>query len=178
MIVVEPVALPEVKKIQLKSFGDERGFFVEMYRKPLYEEKGITTSFVQDNHSFSVQGTVRGMHFQTGKGQAKLVTVLLGEICDVFVDIRPDSPTFRQWGSYVLSAEKHEQLFIPEGFAHGFAVLSETAHICYKVSTVYDPETEKGFRFDDPSIGIEWPVENPVLSEKDRAAPLLDEVIS
>jgi dTDP-4-dehydrorhamnose 3,5-epimerase len=171
------LALPGVKKIRLRDFADSRGFFQELYRKPLYANNGILCDFVQDNHSFSEEGTLRGMHYQSEPGQAKLVTPLVGTIYDVFVDIRPASPTFGKWGAATLSSEKHEQIFIPVGYAHGFAVLSEFAHVCYKVSTVYNPATECSFRFDDPAVGIDWPIELPILSEKDASAPTFAELL-
>jgi len=177
MVSVVDEQLNEVKLIQRKAFGDERGFFSELYRKSLYEELGIGIDLVQDNHSFSGRGTIRGMHFQSFPGQAKLISVIVGTIYDVYVDIRKDSPTFGRWGGRELDAKRHEQLFIPVGFAHGFAVLSEEAHVIYKVSSDYNPETEKGFCFDDPDVGIDWPIENPILSSRDREAPLLSEVI-
>lgn len=175
MVEVLEHTLPGVKRICLKAYSDGRGFFKELYRKPI---GGIDVDFVQDNHSYSVQKTIRGMHFQSGPGQAKLVTALVGVIYDVFVDIRPDSPTFGKWGSHILEADRHEQLFIPAGFAHGFAVISEEAHVIYKVSTVYDPDLEKSFAFNDPKVRIEWPFEDPIVSERDRLAPTLDEVLS
>lgn len=165
--------LQGIKKISPKVFYDERGFFYESYRKPLYAEKGIAYDFAQDNHSYSKQGTLRGMHFQTHPGQAKLIMVVSGSIFDVFVDIRKDSPTFGEWDSIVLEAEAREQLLIPEGFAHGFYVLSDQAHVVYKVSSVYVPETEKTFRFDDPQVGIRWPEGKKLLSKKDAEAPFL-----
>lgn len=155
--------------------SDERGFFAELYHKPRYSEMGIPSDFVQDNHSCSVKGTVRGMHFQSKPGQGKLITVIAGAIYDVFVDIRSDSETFGKWGSCILDANEHEQLFIPVGFAHGFAVLSDSAHVIYKVSALFNPSTEKSFRFDDPEVGIEWPIDHPILSERDRLAPSLRE---
>lgn len=175
MVEILSELLPEVKKIPLKVYRDERGFFTETYHQPRYFEKEIP-DFVQDNHSFSVKDTIRGMHFQSGLGQAKLITVVLGTIFDVFVDIRPSSKTFGKWGSYLLDAGMHEQLFIPEGFAHGFAALSDT-HVIYKVSTVFDPNKEKNFRYDDPEVGIVWPIDCPILSERDRFAPNLHEAI-
>lgn len=178
MIEVTEETLAGVKYISLTTFADERGFFSESYRKPLYQEKGIDASFVQDNHSFSKKGTIRGMHFQTVPGQAKLVSVLVGVIYDVFVDIRPHSPTFGKWGARELDAQKGEQLYIPVGFAHGFAVLSDGAHVLYKVSSVYNSETEKTFRFDDPDVGIKWPVDNPIISERDKTAPLFKELFA
>ena len=177
--------LPGVKLIRLTTASDERGFFKEFYRKPRYADAGIEHEFVQDNLSFSRPGVIRGMHFQSEPGQAKLVSVLQGEIFDVVVDIRKESPYFKQWIGIRLEAERHEQLFIPVGFAHGFCVLSRAgihtpagAFVHYKVSSVYNPATEKGFRFDDPEIGISWPITEPSVSERDRSSPLFREVIS
>jgi dTDP-4-dehydrorhamnose 3,5-epimerase len=174
---VTNLSLEGLKLIQPAIFADDRGFFTEHYRKPLYASHGILCDFVQDNHSYSKKGTLRGMHFQTAPGQAKLVSVIDGEIFDVVVDIRPDSPTFGRWEGVVLDGKKREQLFIPAGFAHGFCVTSESAHVFYKVSALYDPATEKGFRFDDPRVGIEWPKLDLLLSSRDQMAPLLHEVI-
>jgi dTDP-4-dehydrorhamnose 3,5-epimerase len=154
--------------------GDERGFFVETYRRSVYSELGISEEFVQDNHSRSRQNVVRGMHFQPG--QAKLVRCARGEILDVLVDIRPDSPTFGQWEGYTLGETGAEQLYCPDGFAHGFCVLSEVADVVYKVSTYYDPARESGFRFDDPGVGIEWPAVDLQPSQRDATAPLLAEL--
>lgn len=166
--------LSGVQLIQLKNFIDSRGSFRECYKKPLYVERGITCDFVQDNHSFSKKGVIRGMHFQPG--QAKLLTVISGKILDVYVDVRPDSPTFGKWEAVVLDAEKSEQLFIPDGYAHGFAVLSESAHLFYKVSALYDPASEMTLCYNDPEVGIQWPFEKPILSEKDRHAPTLEQL--
>lgn len=166
-----------VKKISGKIFFDDRGFFRETFRKPLYQELGIDVDFVQDNHSFSKQGTIRGMHFQRKPGQAKLITVMSGKIYDVVVDIRPESPTFGKWEGVYLDSASGEQLFIPVGFAHGFCVVSEEAHVCYKVSNIFDPEQEMSFRYDDPFVGIQWPITNPIVSEKDLTCPTLKEVI-
>ena len=178
MEIIE-LSLPGLKLIRLQSFGDERGFFKEFYRKPRYIDNGIECEFVQDNLSFSKQGVIRGMHFQTAPGQAKLVSVLNGKIFDVAVDIRPDSPYFGKWEGVYLDADKHEQLFVPVGFAHGFCVVSNTgAHVHYKVSSIYDASTEKTFRFDDPSIAIEWPVKNPSLSLRDQNCPSFKEIFS
>lgn len=168
-------SFPEVKRISPKIFSDDRGFFRETFRKTSYLEAGISCEFVQDNHSYSKRGTIRGMHFQRFPGQAKLVTVVSGKIFDVFVDIRPNSPTFRKWeGVYV---DPEVQLFIPVGFAHGFCVVSDEAHVIYKVSTVYDPIEEKSFRYDDPEVGIEWPCSEPTLSPRDLSSPFLREAI-
>jgi dTDP-4-dehydrorhamnose 3,5-epimerase len=165
---------PGVQLIPLRRFDDPRGHFRECYKKPLYEERGIVCPFVQDNHSFSKKGVIRGMHIQ--KGQAKLITVMSGSIFDVFVDLRKDAPTFGKWQGIVLDAEESAQLFIPEGFAHGFAVLSDTAHVFYKVSAVYDPSIEKVLCFNDPEVGIQWPIQSPVLSERDAKGLSLEEM--
>lgn len=160
----------EVKKVSLLPFRDERGFFEETFRA-----SSFPCSFVQDNHSFSKKGVIRGMHFQSFPGQAKLVQVIQGEIFDVVVDIRKQSPTKGQWDGVYLTA--HEQLWIPVGFAHGFCVVSNEAHVIYKVSSYYEPACEKTFRFDDPFIGIKWPESHPILSDKDLNAPLFCEVV-
>ena len=155
--------------------GDSRGFFLESYRSSLLAELGIEGEYVQDNHSRSGRGVVRGMHFQAG--QAKLIRCARGAILDVVVDIRPGSLTFGEWEGAVLDDESHLQLHVPDGFAHGFCVLSEVADVVYKVSTYYDPSAEGGFRFDDPGVGIEWPEDLELLaSERDRRAPLLREL--
>ncbi len=166
------LSLSGLKLLQPKVWHDERGFFCECYRETLYKELG---DFVQTNHSYSKKGVLRGMHFQKNHTQAKLVTVLEGKIFDVALDMRRDSPTFGKWEGVYLDSEKHEQLFIPPGFAHGFCVVSEGAHVLYKVSTIYDPETEKGFAYND--LDIPWPVPNPILSKKDQEAPRFSEVV-
>jgi len=174
---IETLRLEGLKFVTLSAYEDERGFFKESYRRPLYEKMGISCEFVQDNHSFSKKGTIRGMHFQSEPGQAKLISVLHGTIYDVVVDIRPHSPTFGEWIGIRLEAEKHQQLFIPIGFAHGFCTLSEEAHVAYKVSSVYDPTTEKGFRFNDPELAIQWPIKDPIVSERDRSSPFFREAV-
>jgi dTDP-4-dehydrorhamnose 3,5-epimerase len=156
-------------------FSDERGFFLESYRDSRYQEAGVGSIFVQDNHSFSRKNVLRGMHFQEGGGQAKLVSVVVGKIYDVVVDLRPFSKTFGKWTSVLLDEQSHLQLFIPEGFAHGFLVLSDHAHVTYKVSTPFVAEKEKTFRFDDPHIAIDWPRASYILSKKDRKAPSFKE---
>lgn len=178
MIEVKNLSLDGAKLLRPKFFYDDRGFFRETFRKPLYAQMGIDCDFHQDNHSFSKQGTIRGMHFQRFPGQAKLVTVMQGKIFDVFVDIRPTSPTFGKWEGVYLDASEGDQLFIPSGFAHGFCVISETAHVSYKVSTVYDPSEERSFRYNDPLVGIVWPIDNPLLSERDSKSPFLKEAIA
>ena len=170
------LSIPGLKLIKLKAFHDERGFFKEFYKQPAYHDAGIASSFPQDNFSYSKKGVLRGMHFQTFPGQAKLVSVIQGEIFDVAIDIRKDSPTFGKWEGIYLNAKNHEQFFIPEGFAHGFYVVSgEGALVHYKVSALYNPETEKSFRFNDPTFSIKWPTDNPILSLRDEQAPFFNE---
>jgi dTDP-4-dehydrorhamnose 3,5-epimerase len=155
-------------------YGDERGFFLEAYRCNVFAELAIVDDFVQDNHSRSRRGIVRGMHYQPG--QAKLIRCVRGAIFDVVCDIRPRSPQFGQWEGVVLDDVEHRQFYCPDGFAHGFCVLSEVADVTYKVSTYYDPELEDGFAFDDPEVGIEWPEGLELtVSERDRTAPSLAE---
>lgn len=165
---VTPTRLPEVLLIEPRVFTDERGVFYESYSRKIYEASGIEGEFVQDNHSISVKNVLRGLHYQTGRGQAKLVRVTRGEVFDVAVDIRPQSPGFGQWVGVRLSEENRRQLYIPTGFAHGFMVLSETAEFLYKCSSYYSPGEERGLAWDDPDIGIEWPGSDPILSVKDR----------
>jgi dTDP-4-dehydrorhamnose 3,5-epimerase len=162
--------------LEPQVFGDDRGFFVETFSRDAWAELGVDTEFVQHNHSRSGKGILRGLHFQTSPGQAKLLRCPRGSIFDVAVDLRRGSPTYGQWEGYVLDDEKHRQLFVPVGFAHGFCVLSDVADVTYLVSSVYDPETEAGIRWDDPDVGVEWPVENPQLSQRDIDAPTLAEV--
>jgi len=162
--------------IEPQVFGDERGFFVETFSQDAWREMGVEADFVQHNHSRSSAGTLRGLHFQTSPGQAKLLRCPRGKIFDVAVDLRSDSPTYGKWEGYILDDEKHHQLFVPVGFAHGFCVLSEVADVTYLVSSVYDPETEAGIRWDDPEVGVEWPVAEPLLSQRDVEAPTLSEV--
>ena len=154
--------------------GDARGFFQETYRRSAFAELGIDADFVQDNHSRSGRGVVRGMHFQTGAGQAKLVRCARGAIFDVVVDIRRGSPTFGRWEAFELDDERHLQLFIPVGFAHGFCVTSEVADVVYKVTSYYDEALERVIAYDDPDVGIAWPAGVELLpSERDASAPLL-----
>lgn len=159
--------LSGLKLLKPRVFRDDRGFFFESYRKDAYRELGIDCEFVQDNHSRSVKGTLRGLHYQSSPGQAKLLRVATGRIFDVALDIRPESPTFGQWRGVQLDAEDHCQIFVPVGFAHGFCVLSDVCDVLYKVSNNYDPKTECTLKWDDPTIGIAWPVENPLLSARD-----------
>ena len=170
-------AIPEVLILEPKVFGDERGFFMESFNQKVWEEAtGLKTTFVQDNHSRSTQGVLRGLHYQIKQPQGKLVRVVQGEVFDVAVDLRRSSPTFGQWAGTVLSAENKRQFWVPEGFAHGFLVLSESADFLYKATDYYAPEQERCIRWDDPTLTIEWPSEVvPVLSGKDAAAPLFPE---
>jgi dTDP-4-dehydrorhamnose 3,5-epimerase len=159
--------------IRPKVFRDERGWFLETFEEARYREIGVSERFVQDNHSRSTKGTLRGLHYQGIPGQAKLVRASVGRILDVAVDIRPDSPTFGKWVGVELSAENHEQLFVPIGFAHGFCVLSDVAEVQYKVSAPYDAKEERTIAWNDPDIGVLWPVESPVLSARDCAGESL-----
>src|SRR3954467_10336925 len=163
-MIVEDLSLSGLKLVKPRIFEDARGLFLETYREDRCREDGIDARFVQANHSRSRRGTLRGLHFQTSPGQAKLVRVVSGEIFDVAVDIRPDSATFGRWESVRLDARNHHQFYVPLGFAHGFCVLSETADVLYKVSSHYDPKSESGFRWHDPDVAIRWPVTNPFLS--------------
>ena len=156
--------------------GDERGFFHETYRRNVYAELGIPEEFVQDNHSRSRHGIVRGMHFQIGRGTSKLVRCASGSIVDVLVDLRRGSPTFGQWEAFELNDENLHQLYCPIGFAHGFCVTSELADVMYKIDAYYDDATERGIKYDDPEIGIEWPDVELIPSQRDATAPLLSEI--
>ncbi|MFB2918617.1 MULTISPECIES: dTDP-4-dehydrorhamnose 3,5-epimerase [Aerosakkonema] len=163
--------IPDVLSIEPQVFGDARGFFFESYNQKVFAEKvGMTTHFVQDNHSRSGQNVLRGLHYQIQQPQGKLVRVAVGEIFDVAVDIRKSSPTFGQWVGYMLSAENKRQLWIPAGFAHGFVVVSEVAEVLYKTTEYYAPQHERCILWNDPDLAIAWPVEaTPILSAKDRA---------
>ena len=180
MLEVRPLDIDGLLEIRPKRFADERGFFSEVWREDRLAEAGIEARFVQDNHSFSTaRGVLRGLHFQQPPAaQDKLVRVSRGSIYDVAVDIRNDSPTFGKWAGLVISAAEWNQLFVPSGFAHGFVTLEEDSEVLYKVSAPYSPEHERVVRFDDPAIGIEWPVAAAelILSDKDRSAPPLVEV--
>ncbi|MGN6585906.1 MAG: dTDP-4-dehydrorhamnose 3,5-epimerase [Solirubrobacterales bacterium] len=171
-----PTKLDGVVLVEPQVFGDERGFFVETFSRDRWRELGVDVDFVQHNHSRSSQGTLRGIHFQTEPGQAKLIRCSRGEIVDVAVDLRRDSPTYGQWEAHRLDDVKHRQLFVPVGFGHGFAVLSDEADVAYQVSSLYDPATEAGIAWDDPDVGIDWEVSDPLLSERDKTAPRLAEI--
>lgn len=169
-------SIEDVKIIEPKRFGDQRGYFFESWHEEKYNEAGITSRFVQDNCSMSRRGTIRGLHYQLTHPQAKLVQVLKGSVYDVAVDIRVGSPFFGQWVGVELSEENGRQLYIPEGFAHGFCVMSDEAIFSYKCSDYYMPEDEGGILWSDPGIGIEWPDVESVLSEKDQVYPCLADV--
>jgi dTDP-4-dehydrorhamnose 3,5-epimerase len=169
---LESVDLPlaGLKLLKPRVLRDQRGFFVETYHQARYAAAGIDCVFVQDNHSRSTRGTLRGLHYQSHPGQAKLIRVTNGSIFDVAVDIRPDSPTFGRWHGTYVNADEHAQLFVPIGFAHGFCVVSDVADVVYKVSAEYASKTECSLRWNDPDIGIEWPIGDPLLSLRDQQA--------
>ena len=170
LCVIEPIV-----------FGDARGYFMETYNQNDMHEAGLDMVFVQDNQSMSSHGVLRGLHFQKRYPQGKLVRVISGEVFDVAVDLRPGSATYGKWHGEMLSAANKKQFYIPEGFAHGFYVLSETAEFCYKCTDFYHPNDEGGLRWDDPDIGVAWPIpagETPLLSEKDMAQPLFQELMN
>ena len=162
--------------VEPEVFGDERGFFVETYSRDAWRELGVDADFVQHNHSRSVKDNLRGIHFQTEPGQAKLVRCVRGEIIDVAVDLRRGSPTYGQWEGHILNDENHRQLYVPVGCGHGFAVLSDVADVAYQVSSYYDPATESGIAWNDPDVGVDWQVSEPLLSDRDKQAPKLAEV--
>ena len=168
--------LPGVLVFEPQAFDDDRGWFLETWSRKRYEQAGVAGEFVQDNVSFSTKGILRGLHFQYPQPQGKLIQVLSGEVFDVAIDIRVGSPTFGQWVSEKLSGENHKQLYIPQGFAHGFCVLSETAVFSYKCTDYYNSSTEGGIVWNDPQIGIDWPVSEPILSAKDVECPLLKDI--
>jgi dTDP-4-dehydrorhamnose 3,5-epimerase len=168
--------LSGVLVIEPDVFGDARGFFIETFSSKRYEEAGLKLPFVQDNVSFSTKGILRGLHFQNPHAQGKLVQVLAGEVFDAAVDIRAGSPTFGQWFGEKLSAENHKQMYVPPGFAHGFCVLSNTALFSYKCTNYYSPATEGGIIWNDPDIGITWPINNPLVSKKDAGYTRLKDI--
>lgn len=170
---ITPTELPEVLIIDPKVHGDSRGFFYESFQARRYADAGIHGPFVQDNLSRSVRGTLRGLHFQEPKAQGKLIQILRGVVWDVAVDVRRGSPRFGRWVALELSESTPRQLWIPPGFAHGFCVLSDSADFFYKCTELYAPEAERAIAWNDPSLGIPWPLTEPLLSAKDRAAPLL-----
>jgi dTDP-4-dehydrorhamnose 3,5-epimerase len=175
MNIIE-TAIPDVKILEPKVFGDDRGFFMETFRKEWFKENVADVTFVQDNHSKSSQGILRGLHYQTEQTQGKLVRVTQGEVYDVAVDMRKDSPTFGKHVGVLLSAENKRQLWVPEGFAHGFYVTTESAEFVYKCTDYYAPQFEQSVLWNDPTLDIQWPLVNgqaPLLSEKDKAGLLL-----
>ncbi|HKH14892.1 MAG TPA: dTDP-4-dehydrorhamnose 3,5-epimerase [Solirubrobacterales bacterium] len=162
--------------IEPEVHGDERGFLVETFRDETWRELGVDMDTAQENHSRSGKNILRGLHFQTSPGQAKLVRCMRGRIWDVAVDLRRDSETYGQWEGHELDDETHRQFLVPVGFAHGFCVLSDVADVAYKLSSLYDPATEAGIAWDDPDVGVEWPISDPQLSERDKTAPRLSEI--
>lgn len=170
------LSLPGLKLIKPRIFKDERGFFLESYHEKRFFDKGIKIRFVQDNHSFSCKNTIRGLHFQKHPGQAKLVSVISGRILDVAVDIRPGK-TFGKWISIHLDDQNLDSLFIPNGFAHGFCVLSEHAHVVYKVSEYFDEKEEKTIFYADKDLKIDWPIKDPIISKRDKTAKSFKEVM-
>ncbi len=176
MVKITETKLSEVLLIEPDVYGDHRGFFMETWNRQRYKEAGLDRDFVQDNLSLSRHGILRGLHYQWPQPQGKLVQVLQGAVFDVAVDIRLGSPTFGQWVGYELSADNHLQLYIPEGFAHGFCVISDQALFSYKCTDFYNPETEHSLLWNDPEIGIKWPLTDPQLSGKDASALPLKEI--
>ena len=175
-----PTKLDGVWIVEPKVFGDHRGFFMESWSKRAFEEAGLHYDFVQDNHSSStVKGTLRGIQFQKGdKAQAKLVRCVKGAVLDVAVDLRPSSPTYKQWVGVELSAENKRQLLIPRGFGHGFVTLTDDVEFLYKADNFYAPEADGGIRWNDPELAVEWGVENPILSKKDSESPFLKDAVT
>jgi dTDP-4-dehydrorhamnose 3,5-epimerase len=167
--------LPDVLLLEPQVFGDSRGFFLETYRESAYREAGISEHFVQDNHSRSRKGVLRGLHYQLIQPQGKLVQVIRGQVFDVAVDIRRGSPTFAHWTGVILDDQRHRQLYVPAGFAHGFLVMSDTVDLLYKCTDYYHPQSERGIAWNDPDIGITWPAAKVILSDKDARNPRLVE---
>lgn len=177
MFKIEKTFIPDLLVIEPKVFGDNRGYFLESFNERDFLASGININFIQDNESFSSKGVLRGLHFQNKHSQAKLVRVIKGEVFDVAVDLRKDSPTYKKYYGVVLSDTNKKQFLIPKGFAHGFLVLSDSAIFQYKCDDYYHPEDEGGFRYDDPTIGIEWPIiDKLILSEKDLKLPYFKDI--
>lgn len=169
-----PVAeIPDLVIVEPRVFTDHRGFFLESFHRLRFEEAGLDLRIVQENHSYSVRGVLRGLHFQNPNPQGKLVRVVRGEVFDVAVDVRRGSPTFGRWAGVTLSETNRKALYIPPGFAHGFVVTGEEADVIYGCTDLYDPESDRALAWDDPELGIEWPVIDPIISKKDRSAPTL-----
>lgn len=174
--VFKKLSIPEIILVEAKPFPDARGFFMESFKESVFADNGIKTKFVQDNYSHSIKGVLRGLHYQKNpKAQAKLVMALKGEIFDVAVDVRKGSPTYGKWIGEILSEQNHKLLYIPEGFAHGFIVLSEQADVVYKVNSEYSPEHETGILWNDPRLDIKWPIERPIMISKDLQLPHLED---
>jgi dTDP-4-dehydrorhamnose 3,5-epimerase len=177
--IFKKLSIPDVVLIEPKIFSDKRGYFFENFKESIFFSNGITKLIQQDNISHSKFGVIRGLHYQKNpKAQAKLITAINGKIFDVAVDIRKNSPTYGKWVGEILSNENHRSMYIPEGFAHGFSVLSEEADVFYKVNNEYSKESEGGIRWNDPEIDISWSIENPIISEKDNVLPLLKNIES
>lgn len=174
---VTPSEIPGVQIIELESYEDERGYFLESWNQQKYSKAGIAGPFVQDNLSFSKRDVLRGLHFQRPRAQGKLVTVLDGEVFDVAIDLRPESQSFGKWLGVHLTSTNHLQLYIPGGFAHGFLTISDTALFCYKCTDFYSPESEFTLRWDDKNVGIRWPVNSPIVSQKDQTGLSLNDVV-
>jgi len=169
--------IPEVVLVEAKSFSDDRGFFLESFKESDFVSNGINAKFIQDNVSHSIKNVLRGLHYQKNpKAQAKLVTTIRGKIFDVAVDIRKDSPTFGRWVAEILSDKNHKSLFVPRGFAHGFCVLSDKADVLYKVDNEYSSENERGIIWNDSTLEINWPSDNPILTKKDLDLPTLNDI--
>ncbi len=173
---INATEIPEVLLVKPEVFADNRGFFLETFHSEKYVEKGIDKTFVQDNHSRSSKSTLRGLHYQLPNPQGKLVYAVTGKIFDVVADIRKGSPTFGKWVGVVLSEENKFQLYVPEGFAHGFCVLSDTADVIYKCTSVYSPGDDRGVNWSDKTINVNWPVKAPLLSDKDKNLPNLTDI--
>jgi dTDP-4-dehydrorhamnose 3,5-epimerase len=171
-----PTEIEDVVLVEPDVHGDERGFLVETFRAGAMKQVDIDVDFVQENHSRSAARVLRGLHMQ--RGQAKLVRCARGRIFDVAVDLRPDSPTYKRWEGYELDDVEHRQLFIPDGFGHGFCVLSEEADVIYRLSSYYDPDLERGIAWDDREVAVRWPISDPILSERDRSAPRLADLVA
>lgn len=172
------LAIDGLVLIEPRVFHDERGFFMESFKESDFKKNGIDRAFVQDNHSLSRKGVIRGLHYQLNpKAQGKLVRVLKGSVWDIAVDIRKNSPFFKKWLGLELSENNNKILYIPEGFAHGFATLTDDVHLVYKCTTEYEKNLDTGIRWDDPDLAVEWPLKNPVVSEKDRLLPFLREAV-
>jgi dTDP-4-dehydrorhamnose 3,5-epimerase len=174
----KPLEIDGLVLIEHRVFYDDRGFFMESFKDSDFRQNGINGPFVQDNHSLSKKGVIRGLHYQLNpRAQGKLVRVIKGKVWDVAVDIRKGSTTFKKWAAFELSDENNRMFFIPPGFAHGFATLTNDVHLVYKCTTEYDQKLDAGIRWDDPELAVEWPIANPLVSEKDRVLPFLKDAV-